>query len=329
MRSYMPCRPRWCLLLVMSLVLPTCKAVAGTTFAEVKKTYLGKKVVMIGPQVWHTAEQQGDHFVESEFPFLPVSYSGQTATVVTVQLNGPRREGKTNALGEPINEDSVIEPRVDIVVRFDDGRYGMLTAYPATARISLRFVEEQQALAELISKNQASIIGANLYACEYSHLYEPDSTLEEMTGNSEIIKRLKFPRAPLLKPLKVTAAKYFAANEVVILKLQLPDGTDALAVSDMTVPPHKDDAGHSGPLDRVAGFFLTGIPKDFTPKEIQAIQKAEIFRGMDREAVECTLGFPKKENDWGRGGVQLVFSDTFIVYLNHGDRVEDWQSLGR
>src|SRR5260370_6615924 len=135
MRSYMPCRPRCYLLLVMSLVLPTCQALAGTTFAEVKKTYLGKKVVMIGPQVWHTAEQQGDRFVESEFPFLPVSYRGQTATVVTVQLNGPRRERKMNPLGEAINEDSVVDPYFDLVVRFDDGRYGIHTAYPATPRI--------------------------------------------------------------------------------------------------------------------------------------------------------------------------------------------------
>ncbi|MGD0569800.1 MAG: hypothetical protein ABSA78_15475 [Candidatus Sulfotelmatobacter sp.] len=160
-----------------------------------------------------------------------------------------------NALGEPIREDSVVDPYFDVVVRFDDGRYGMLTAYPATARISLRLVEEQQALTELISKNQTSIIGADLYACQYSHLYEPDSMLEEMTGDGEIIKRLKFPRAPLLRPLKVTAAKYVAANEVVILKLQLPDGADALAVSDMRVPPHRDEAGHSSPLDRVAGFL--------------------------------------------------------------------------
>jgi hypothetical protein len=50
---------------------------------------------------------------------------------------------------------------------------------------------------------------------------------------------------------------------------------------------------------------------------------------MDRGALECALGFPKKENDWGKNGLQLIYSDTFIVYLNHDGKLEDWQSLGR
>ena len=41
------------------------------------------------------------------------------------------------------------------------------------------------------------------------------------------------------------------------------------------------------------------------------------------------LGFPTKENDWGRGGKQLIYSDTFFVYVNNDDKVEDWQSLTR
>jgi len=41
------------------------------------------------------------------------------------------------------------------------------------------------------------------------------------------------------------------------------------------------------------------------------------------------LGFPAKENDWGRGGKQRIYLDRLFVYFGHGEKVEDWQSIDK
>ena len=50
---------------------------------------------------------------------------------------------------------------------------------------------------------------------------------------------------------------------------------------------------------------------------------------MSSGALECALGFPKQENDWGKGGKQLIFTDKLYVYVDEKKKVVDWQSLDR
>ena len=49
---------------------------------------------------------------------------------------------------------------------------------------------------------------------------------------------------------------------------------------------------------------------------------------MSQIALDYGMGFPDKENDWGSGGKQYIYSDTFFVYVGNNGKVEDWQSLG-
>jgi hypothetical protein len=48
---------------------------------------------------------------------------------------------------------------------------------------------------------------------------------------------------------------------------------------------------------------------------------------MSKDALFCSMGFPESTNDWGRGGKQLVYSSTQMVYLDSQNKVVDWQSL--
>jgi hypothetical protein len=49
-----------------------------------------------------------------------------------------------------------------------------------------------------------------------------------------------------------------------------------------------------------------------------------------KDAVYYTIGFPEKENDWGRGGKQFIyFNNTLFVYIDGTEHVADWQSLER
>jgi hypothetical protein len=80
-------------------------------------------------------------------------------------------------------------------------------------------------------------------------------------------------------------------------------------------------------FERVIGSLLEEIPSSLTKKDLDAIRSGTIYRGMKEEAVEYTMGFPDKENDWGTGGKQLIYGKSFLVYVNRQETVVDWQSL--
>jgi hypothetical protein len=50
---------------------------------------------------------------------------------------------------------------------------------------------------------------------------------------------------------------------------------------------------------------------------------------MSSAALECALGFPKQENDWGKGGKQLIFTDKLYFYVDENEKVVDWQNLDK
>jgi hypothetical protein len=57
------------------------------------------------------------------------------------------------------------------------------------------------------------------------------------------------------------------------------------------------------------------------------IKHKTIYKGMKRDPLEYLFGFADKENDWGSGGKQLIYGKSFLVYLDHNERVVDWQAM--
>jgi hypothetical protein len=50
---------------------------------------------------------------------------------------------------------------------------------------------------------------------------------------------------------------------------------------------------------------------------------------MRRRTLYYVVGFPDKENNWGRGGKQLMYGNRLLFYLDENERVVDWQSVDR
>jgi hypothetical protein len=80
----------------------------------------------------------------------------------------------------------------------------------------------------------------------------------------------------------------------------------ALALCGLFVPPANSQSlyypGEQWRTFRgVTGGFLSDSPKEMTQMEVDAIRHGTIYVEMSKHAVECLLGFPEKENDWGRG----------------------------
>ena len=303
------------------------------TLGSVKKQYLNQQVVLIGPlkdentplpeySTWYLASESAGRYREDDTS-LPGAYKGLVATVTAIQLDRePSYSERVNALGELTNFDDTVNPDIDIVVRFDDGQMAMTNTSPSIISGELRFASAQSALAQEMTTKLPSILGKSIYACGSSTLYMSDTTLGELLDLHRVAKEIK--DKPYLVPLKVTAAKYYETKDSVVLKVKLPDGRDALTIAN----GEELTDTRSSFVERVSGYLLSAIPPKFTPREIAAIRKQAIFRGMNKDALFCSMGYPESTNDWGRGGKQLVYTGSIMVYVDTQDRVVDWQSLG-
>jgi hypothetical protein len=195
----------------------------------------------------------------------------------------------------------------------------------------MQLLSERQALIEGWEPKLRTVIGRRLYAVAYSRLYKLTATIADLSSLDEIRDRLPGSDVPRLEPLTITGAKYLPDVDAVVMKLSLPNGTEAIAYTDST-SLHEDIPWEHGSkdefIDRVAGGFLPAIPQLLTPKEIAAIKGMKMFRGMREVALDYAIGHCEKENDWGRGGKQLIYDGgKLIVYLDNSGKVEDWQSL--
>lgn len=260
---------------------------------------------------------------------LAASYTGKSGVVVNIQLHEAVAR-KVNALGEVIAADDITVAdldQVDFVVKLEDGQLAVASIYKDSTSDFLQLASEHDAIAHEMSANLPSIVGKRLYAVGYSELYPADTTLNDLEGPDRLLKQIPITDVPLLEPLEVMAANYIESSNEVVLKLKLPSGTEALAITDSQLLDTTASENLSF-LQKVSGYLLPALPKTLTPREILAIKKRSVFRGMSKDAVDFALGPPEATNDWGKGGKQLIyFSNTLLIYLDNQNKVDDVQSL--
>jgi len=283
---------------------------------------------------WVSAQQKPDGSYEEVKEIhnnLPISYRGQTANVISVQLAHSIFEnnhaGGTNAFGESVGEGEIENPYMEIVLKFKDGKLAITRGYTNTLVPELMDLASKRESAQAkLDSLLPTVIGQPLYAVAFSKLYKPTASVDDIMGPSEILARLSVTEVPLLQPLSITKTKYLPDVNAVVMKLKLPSGSDAIVLTQLS-NVDLNDSGQSF-LSKISGSLLSSMPKDLKPREIDAIKGMKVFRGMSKEAVQYAIGLAEKENDWGRGGTQLVYFDgKLLVYLDASGRVEDWQSF--
>jgi hypothetical protein len=303
------------------------------TLRSIREAYLNQSIVVRGSVVqgtmtdWSRARAERDRY-RPDSRSVPANYRGQRAKVVAVQIAQSATatpNGGVNALGEPASQDDVIDPQIELVAQFSDGTLGITSArYEFLADRARLAGEHQQREAEM-TKNLPLTIGKTLYATGLTTLYEPNTTIEELTGQREILKRLSAARIPLFEPLQILAARYVAEEDGVVLKLRLPGGTEALSYTNR---PFLDAATPDMPfIQKISGTLLAGLPNELTPKEIEAVKQGELYRGMSSRAVSYTFGQPESESHWGNSGKERIYLKTISVRFDNKDTVVEWQMI--
>ena len=163
----------------------------------------------------------------------------------------------------------------------------------------------------------------NLYAIDQSLVFGLDITPDDVLNLGGYRKRLE--NVPLLTPMTIVGANYNPRYDFIAWKVHLPDGREIISASRYRDDASSNVGNDNSFLGRSVGSLLMAVPANLTPREIEAIKGKKIFRGMSKRAVFYSWGIPS-ENDYGRGGKQLVYGDKQFVYLDSDGRVTDWQS---
>jgi hypothetical protein len=284
---------------------------------------------------WYRVVKDGDVYVTETGldKYLPSTYQNGEAQVVALQVNHTEGvgNGKPNALGEILDDNDLVNPYTDVIIRFDDGTLAMTTSYlslftdPGTTTFVL--ASEKRDRMDAINKELPSILNKVVYAVAYSKLYLPTTTLEELIDEtSGAPKRaIDFTK---LEPLTIVAAKYNEENDVIILKLRDGKGKEYLTASNFSQTEVKNSF-FAKVVSSLPAALLTDLG-GLTPRDIVEIKQGSLSRGMSLHALYCLMGFPEKENDYGRGMKQLVYyGGRIFVYLDADSRVNNWQSIDR
>jgi hypothetical protein len=297
---------------IVIAVLSLALASGPDKLDQARTAYLNKRVVVKSVVFRPAIEANGKYQYENVYNFIASKYIGQTATVIAVQPteDAPQPAEKVNALGEVVTQ-PVREPWFDIVVKFDDGSLAILNETAAGLPHSILLPEniaEMQAARKTREEKIKSFVGRTLYATALSTVYRPDVALTEMQNRNRIVP-------PLLVPLKIEVAKWNEEAGCAVVKLRFPDGGAALTLL--------NESGESCADSRL----LSAFPAYLSRADIAAVKTRMPVRGMSESALYYAIGYPESENDYGRGGKQLIYKSNLIVYLDTSGKVEDVQRM--
>jgi hypothetical protein len=286
---------------------------------------------------WHIAEGDANvGYKKKQIRQLDVfaSYElkGHSGIVVSIELaedifRNVKKGTSTDIFGEKIKDDTVANPYFDLVVRLKDGTFLITRNYYINMMGNLiQTVEKVDSKKNEIMRNIHTLIGKTIYPIGSSTIYPQDIEMKEIT---DTLKKdiYKLRDVPNLTPLKIVNAKYLESERAILLKVEFLQGRIGVILSPLAYMSD-ESFGQLPFLQKVAYSFLTSIPKTLSTTEIEAIKQGSIFRGMSLTALHYSWGYPKKENDWGYTGKQLIYWDTVFVYIRD-KKIVDWQALSR
>lgn len=300
-------------------------------FRDVRKKYENTSVmVLANPSSlrilghiteWQLAKEKKGRYAGTG-KYLDFKYVGQTAKVVAVQLEHNSIE-EAHRLGP--SEDETLDPYFSLIVRFDDGTTAIATTFPISAKDIAVPAEDAARHLAAMQAGAMAMLGKKVYAIAYSHFYYPDlkvaDAVEVVQSGYASTSVDQVRDVPHLQPLTVTKAGFLKPANALLLTLTLPDGRNVLS---MVRCDGQDDSCYGN----YGSELFAEIPAGLTSEEVNAIRRGTYFTGMSKGALYMSIGLPDRENDYGRGGYQLVYADgKILVYTDADGKITDSQSF--
>jgi hypothetical protein len=340
---------------ISTLIIPALGQEKDWTLGEFRAKYLGQRVLIMHASDiagtlggWQPVLQNGEGSFRSDYhggAFISLKYKDQTPKIIAIQNSEAKRSAQANIMGDAVSDDTAVGASVIIIAQFDDGQLAEFRSIvslitdqrvtnPSSCRplcnsdpdrwsMELLPTSERDAHAAIIAQNLHSTIGKKVYAIHQSLVFGLDITPEDVLNLGGYGKRLE--DVPLLTPMTIVGANYNPRYDFIAWKLRLPDGPEIISASRYRDDASSNVGNDNSFLGRSIGSLLMAVPPNLTPREIEAIKGKKIFRGMSKRAVFYSWGIPS-ENDYGRGGKQLVYGEKQFVYLDLDGKVTDWQS---
>jgi hypothetical protein len=300
-------------------------------FRDVRKKYENTSVmVLANPSSlrilghiteWQLAKEKKGRYVGTD-KYLDFKYVGEKAKVIAVQLEHNSIE-EAHRLGP--SEDDTLDPYFSLIVRFDDGTTAMATTFPISAKNIAVPVEDAARHLAAMQAGATAMLGKKVYAIAYSHFYYPDLKVADaaevvQTGYASTSVD-QVHDVPHLQPLTVTKVGYLKPANALLLTLTLPDGRNVLSMV-------KCDSQDDSCYENYGSELFAEIPPALTSEEVDAIRRGTYFTGMSKGALYMSIGLPDRENDYGRGGYQLVYANgKILIYTDADAKITDSQSI--
>lgn len=181
------------------------------------------------------------------------------------------------------------------------------------------------------------LVGRELFACYDAEIYSYHLPELPKKGNrhTKVVFERKTVGYPTLGPLKISNVFVTGGiEEVFTLAIAVSYLKDKTAVAlfhlSRSGPLLDGDELLAKLLEEHKWMIFSRIPAEFSSDAIEHIQFNGVAEGMTTSEVRCSIGYPEKQNDWGRGGSQWVYHNgQMFVYFDSSSRVTDIQNIDR
>ena len=271
---------------------------------------------------------------EEKIP-VPYRYKGAEGKIIAVDiLPDPNpysiKINLKDAFGEPIDKNDLVDPYFDVIVHLQSGELVTVNSCYLATIINghhFRFSSDRNKIKKEIIDNIDTLIGKTIYPVAESKIFPPDVSVDKLiTWNKRRFARLH--DVPNFIPLEIIKAKYLEKEGGILIKVKFLSNRIGIIFDQFVSIEDAKKSPHVGTsfLDRATFGFKINIPKSLTAREVEAIKKRRIFKGMSSKALEYSWGYEDKKNDWGNGGKQLIFNENQYVYLKN-NKIVNWQVL--
>jgi len=250
----------------------------------------------------------------------------QAATVQQISLPAagsayadPPVATTTNALGEVVSKPRPqSETHLEIAVLCPDGtvaKSAYLAYFLPSVLILADTSETPEATKQKLQKQIDAKIGSSVYP-------EPGAEVFSDTSSMSDLIHARVPiTPPYLSPLQIVSGRIidFEGQTYSVLKVKSEVGVSYLLCTKV---------GLYTPTSVLGQHLLTDV-SIFSATDLSAVRSATPRRGMSLHALYIMWGVESKDNDYGRGGHQLIYDRNgyeALVYVSD-DIVTDIQTL--